>query len=193
VKKFIFETESPSFISGWFIDQKICDGIIDFYNEDNYFPVSSGMYSSKQNNNQKESLDKSISPITKDQRILNYFDSLAEVVKLYTKEYIWCEITESWSIIEHANIQHYPPNGGFKIFHTERSGRLASMNRHLVFMTYLNDVNDGGETEFFYQKLKVKPQKGLTLIWPTDWTHTHRGIPSPTQEKTIITGWYSFN
>ena len=31
-------------------------------------------------------------------------------------------------------------------------------------MTYLNDIKDGGETEFYYQKLKVKPEKGLTLI-----------------------------
>ena len=59
-------------------------------------------------------------------------------------------------------------------------------------MFYLNDVEDEGETEFYYQKLKVKPKKGLTLIWPADWTHTHRGIPSKTQEKYIATGWYSF-
>ena len=59
-------------------------------------------------------------------------------------------------------------------------------------MTYLNDVDDGGETEFYYQKLKVKPRKGLTLIWPADWTHTHRGLSSPTQEKYIITGWLNY-
>jgi hypothetical protein len=59
-------------------------------------------------------------------------------------------------------------------------------------MTYLNDVTDQGETEFFHQQIKIKPQKGLTVIWPADWTYTHRGIPSPTQEKFIITGWLSF-
>ena len=46
-------------------------------------------------------------------------------------------------------------------------------------MTYLNDVNDYGETEFYYQKLKIKPEKGKTVIWCADWTHTHRGISSP--------------
>ena len=45
-------------------------------------------------------------------------------------------------------------------------------------MTYLNDVSDGGETEFYYQKLKVKPETGLTLIWGSDWTFTHKGITS---------------
>jgi len=193
MKEFVFECENPCFISGWFIDESICDGVINFYQEDNYFPVTPGLSSSGQvNTNQKESLDKSISHITKDQRLVNYFDALSEVVKLYTEKYIWCDITESWSIVENVNIQWYPPNGGFKVFHFERNGKLVSMNRHLVFMTYLNDVTDAGETEFYYQKLKVQPQKGLTLVWPVDWTHTHRGIPSPTQEKIIITGWYSF-
>ena len=52
--------------------------------------------------------------------------------------------------------------------------------------------SDAGETEFFHQKIKVKPQKGLTIIWPAEWTHTHRGIVSPTQTKYIMTGWYNF-
>ena len=59
-------------------------------------------------------------------------------------------------------------------------------------MTYLNDVSDGGETEFMHQNIKVKPQKGLTLIWPADWTFTHRGVASPIETKTIVTGWYHF-
>ena len=61
----------------------------------------------------------------------------------------------------------------------------------LVFMTYLNDVLDGG-TEFKYQKLITKAKKGLTLIWPSDFTHTHKGQISNTSEKYIITGWFSY-
>ena len=59
-------------------------------------------------------------------------------------------------------------------------------------MTYLNDVEDGGETQWLYQGRQFKPKKGLTAIWPTDFTHTHRGVVSPTQRKTIATGWFSF-
>jgi len=40
--------------------------------------------------------------------------------------------------------------------------------------------------------LKVKPEKGLTLIWPADWTFTHRGIPSMSETKYIVTGWYNY-
>tara|TARA_R110000796_G_scaffold48231_1_gene115745 strand:- start:585 stop:767 length:183 start_codon:yes stop_codon:yes gene_type:complete len=59
-------------------------------------------------------------------------------------------------------------------------------------MTYLNNIKDKGETEWYYQKLKVKPETGLTLIWPVDWTFTHRGIPSKKEIKYIVTGWYSY-
>jgi hypothetical protein len=49
-----------------------------------------------------------------------------------------------------------------------------------------------GGTEFLHQELIVQPVKGKSLIWPVDWTHTHRGIPSPTQDKYILTGWFEF-
>ena len=89
--------------------------------------------------------------------------------------------------IVELNIQHYEPGGGFKIFHCENSTK-DTINRHLVFMTYLNDVNDGG-TIFKYQNLITPATKGSTLIWPVNWTHTHKGQISGTSEKYIITGW----
>jgi prolyl 4-hydroxylase len=59
-------------------------------------------------------------------------------------------------------------------------------------MTYLNGVDDEGGTDFYYQRLRMRAKKGATLIWPVDWTHMHRGVVSPTQEKYIVTGWFSF-
>ena len=92
------------------------------------------------------------------------------------------------------NIQYYPPGGGFKAWHYERNkievGGQFVANRQLAYMTYLNNVSDEGETEFLYQQVKYKPEIGKTLIWPSDFTHYHRGIPSQSQEKYIITGWF---
>ena len=59
-------------------------------------------------------------------------------------------------------------------------------------MTYLNNVTDGGETAWKFQNEKVRPEKGLTVIWPTTWMFTHKGVPSLTQTKYIATGWYNF-
>ena len=76
----------------------------------------------------------------------------------------------------------------------ERTNPCGDVGRRLlVFMTYLNDVEDGGETEFLYQNLKVKPEKGKTLIWPSEWTHTHRGLTSKSESKFIVTGWFEFD
>ena len=122
-----------------------------------------------------------------------YFIQLRPIIDEYIKKFPACNYYSPWDIFENVNIQHYVPGGGYYEWHTERGGALPpGSTRHLVFMTYLNDVNDGGETEFLHQEIKVKPQKGLTLIWPADWTYTHRGITSLTEDKYIVTGWFNF-
>jgi hypothetical protein len=86
------------------------------------------------------------------------------------------------------NIQRYLPGEGFSTYHCERAS-LKHSNRVLVWMVYLNDVTDRGETEFYYQHHFESAQQGKLVIWPSDWMYLHRGIPSPTQTKYILTGW----
>ena len=88
------------------------------------------------------------------------------------------------------NMQRYLPGEGFKSWHCERAS-IKFLDRLLVWMVYLNDVNDKGETEFFYQHHFEEPKQGKLVIWPSDWTHLHRGIVSPTETKYILTGWYT--
>ena len=64
--------------------------------------------------------------------------------------------------------------------------------RTIAWMVYLNDVEEGGETEFLYQKRKVKPTKGTVVIWPGSYTHVHRGNP-PMSTKYIATGWFQLD
>jgi hypothetical protein len=125
--------------------------------------------------------------------VLEYLKELQEILEKYIKKYPKSNYYAPFQIRENINIQHYKPDEGYLAWHTERFNATAPyVNRHLVFMTYLNDVDNGGGTEFYHQKLITKARKGKTLIWPADWTHTHRGIVSPTEEKYIITGWYNF-
>jgi hypothetical protein len=141
----------------------------------------------------KDSLELSITDYSKYPEIIEYIQCLDKSVRNYIEKYNFCNWYSPWNITEPINIQYYKPGGGYKAWHTERtSSDPVNSSRHLVFMTYLNDVTDAGETEFYYQNLKIQPRKGLTVIWPADWTHTHRGIPSPTQEKYIITGWLNY-
>jgi|TARA_Y100000004_G_scaffold197091_1_gene269688 hypothetical protein len=84
-------------------------------------------------------------------------------------------------------IQYYQPGDGFYTWHVDGSGK-DGCDRAFVYITYLNDVPDGG-TEFYYQDYTVKAEKGKTVIFPAALTHKHRGQISETQEKYIMTGW----
>lgn len=99
---------------------------------------------------------------------------------------------DQWLMHPTFNFQHYPKGKSYNGWHFERACN-TSTRRVLVWMMYLNACKDGGETAFLYQKYKMKPEKGLLLFWPTDFTHTHRGLPSFKTEKKIITGWYTFS
>lgn len=88
-------------------------------------------------------------------------------------------------------MQKTEPGQGYHIWHCE-SGVRETCHRLLVWTLYLNDVVEGGETEFIYQHMRVKPQQGTLVIWPAGFTHTHRGNPPLSNTKYIITGWVDF-
>ena len=124
---------------------------------------------------------------------LAYTNQLGAVLDEYIEKYPWSCAFGSFGINDSINVQHYAPKQGYHAWHTERfNHEYPNVSRHLVFMTYLNDVTENGETEFFHQKIKISPKKGLTVIWPADWTHTHRGISAPQETKYIVTGWYNY-
>jgi hypothetical protein len=179
-----------NFIAGWYIDPTICDEIIEYHNKSENKLL--GETSNGYDVNIKDSLDVPFLFAAQDLQT-RYMTALTEVMAEYKKKYEYCTMGMPWIVNQSPIVQYYPPNGGYKVWHSERLGNSEPhTSRHLVFMTYLNDVTDAGETEWFHQSLKVKPEKGLTVIWPADWTFTHRGIPSPSQEKYIITGWYNY-
>ena len=168
-------------------DLSICDRIIQSHIDSSYkFP---GVTGSGLDPNKKDSTDSDLHG----DLLLEYSIQLQTIVDEYIKLHPACNLAAPWTVVESINIQHYAPNGGYKVWHCER-GSIAPQEsaRHVVFLTYLNDVTDDGGTEFLEQKLLVHAEKGKTLIWPADWTHTHRGVISKTQDKYIVTGWFSF-
>ena len=114
---------------------------------------------------------------------------LQNCLEQYIKLYSHVNGYSKFDIVENYNIQWYPKSGGFKEWHFESASNV-DMSRVLVFMTFLNDVPDGG-TMFKYQDMTIPAKKGLTVIWPTGFTHTHKGQISHTSEKLIVTGWWS--
>jgi hypothetical protein len=186
MNNFIYET--------YLEDIGLCDELISFYkNSDEKIAGLSG------NNSVQEHVKKStdLTLTVKDEVAIKYILQLNKTIEEYGNIYEYCFKNIVININEAINIQHYAPKEGFYSWHSEKmlikKGEEIGpqITRHLVFMTYLNDVEDGGGTEFLYQGVKTTAVKGKTLIFPAQWTHTHRGVISSTQDKYIITGWLS--
>ncbi len=66
-------------------------------------------------------------------------------------------------------------------------------HRQLVAIWYLNDVpGPGGETEFLFQDIQIKPELGKLILFPPFWTHEHRGVMLQSGVKYIATTWIVF-
>lgn len=88
-------------------------------------------------------------------------------------------------------IQRYNP-GEYYHWHID-GGSHDFSQRQLVALWYLNDVpSPGGETEFLFQDVKIKPEKGKLILFPPFWTHEHRAVTLNEGVKYIATTWIVF-
>ena len=87
-------------------------------------------------------------------------------------------------------VQKTPAGGGYHVWHDENTDGGEHASRKLVWMVYLNDEFEGGETEFLYYKRRIKPKTGTLLIWPAGMTHAHRGGLVLSGCKYVVTGWF---
>lgn len=179
------QLRDDSFIAGWMISPDLCDKIIENFKQNEHLAEERGDF-----RNYKVITNQKIhSKLNKEYEL-----SLFEVLKLYIIKYPSCYVgMGKWKLDSKYNIQQYLPEKSYNRWHCEFYGpEKGKRVRHLVFMTYLNTIDDGGETQFLYQHLKLQPKKGLTVVWPVNWTHMHRGLPAKTEKKYIVTGWCSF-
>lgn len=99
--------------------------------------------------------------------------------------------------IGEVNSQKYiAKEGGYPYWHSEvypQPQHNEALHRILLFMYYLNDVDEGGTTDFHYQKRSIRPKRGRMVIAPAYFTHTHRGNVPVSNDKYILTSWILFN
>ena len=86
-------------------------------------------------------------------------------------------------------IQKTLPTEGYHVWHIEHGKGFENECRAFVFSIYLNDIEEGGETEFLNFSKRVKPKKGRIVIWPAAFPYVHRGNPPLSGEKYILTSW----
>jgi prolyl 4-hydroxylase len=188
------------FIGDFSIDPQVCDQLIELHRacDRQGLVKPGGMRRGDKvitDAAKKDSLDVAVDhipgPLQEQYGMPAYYRELQRCLAQYVEQHPLLSRVGTFRVTESPSIQHYRPGGGFKMEHFERAC-LAASSRMLVWMTFLNDVTDGGGTRFVYQQHTFEARRGRTMIWPTDFTHTHAGVVSPTQHKYIITGWFNF-
>jgi hypothetical protein len=69
---------------------------------------------------------------------------------------------------------------------------VATSVRQLGFLWYLNDVAQGGETDFPNLGTCVRPRAGRLVLLPPMWMFVHVGRPPASGPKYIATSYLSF-
>ena len=195
MKRINLNNNHVNFIGSWKIeDDNISKNIINFFDK-NIDLQKDGTTSDGKKTEIKKTTDINIHP--KNLKEDRFFD-----IKKYIDELHKCylDYQEQWPFVKNIintvdiptfNIQKYNPGDHFAHAHTERAS-INSLHRVFAWMTYLNDVQDGGHTYFNHYDLRIKPEIGKTLIWPAEWTHAHSGEVLRSGVKYIITGWMHF-
>ena len=147
---------------------------------------------------------------TKEIDLNNFSDfcnnSFAEILNTnlvqYLEEYSSDIVGNRWEVNHLFNVstayhffkmQKYKKKEGHYIaLHQERDAQFGGKDRVFTFMLYLNDVGEGGVTNFPLQKKSVKPKCGTLVIWPAGFPYLHNGEMPISNNKYIITTWLEY-
>ena len=196
MKRININTEQTNFIGCWNLENnKLCSEIIEFF-EDNKKLQKQGITGQGKNLKLKKTTDITINPNDlknpKFKILEKYINELHKCYIDYQKQWPFLKTMLKKIDIPAFNIQKYSRGDHFAHLHSERTS-LSTLHRLFAWMTYLNDVEDGGKTNFSHYGISIKPQTGKTLIWPAEWTHAHTGEILNGGKKYIITGWMHFS
>ena len=116
------------------------------------------------------------------------FKSLGAAIREFRNQFPY--FSGSFKDMGYGLQRTYP--GEFYHWHID-GGSHDFSHRQLVAIWYLNDVEGpGGETEFLFQNVTIKPEQGKLLLFPPFWTHEHRGVKLEAGVKYIATTWVVF-
>ena len=127
-----------------------------------------------------------------DLEILQTFNkTIWECYDVYRKKYGALEGVGRHQLNPDVKIQKTLPSEGYHVWHCEH-GNIETSSRVMLVMLYLNDVEEGGETEFLYQSRRIEPKMGRLVFCPAQFTHTHRGNPPLKGNKYMMNGWLQY-
>ena len=174
------------------LESKVCEDIIQrFRHDDRKFQ---GVTTSGQVEIEiKKSMDLPISNYDEWEdidRIL--FASLAENLEEYSKTIIRIIDQPLWPerLKDNGyNVKRYR-EGDYYHWHVDAQVERDGWTRTIACIWYLNEVEEGGDTEFAYGR-SIHPETGKLLLFPATWNFPHRGTPPKRGNKYIVTSFVS--
>jgi hypothetical protein len=174
------------------LDEDICEKIIQkFLSEKN---KHQGVTAGGLNKTIKNTTDFHFKNNYNDEEWIKYdkilFETLNKCLNKYREKYKAIQLSFKDLDDTGFQIQQYEKNVGFYVDHHDfEINQNNKTYRVLTFLFYLNNVDEGGETDFLLGRLLVKPTTGKCVIFPATWTFPHKGCMPISNDKFIITGW----
>jgi len=144
--------------------------------------------------------------------LFNWQKFLPEVKDINPNDYYAKEMTEASSKIYAAldiAFNHYSNilypfaaknikqrEGSFHLLRYDKAGHLPAhqdqgvSSRVLSTVTYLNDNYRGGEIEFVNSKVKIKPEAGSIIFFPSNFLYVHEVYPITEGSRYSMPHWY---
>lgn len=170
------------------VEEYVCDYLIDF------FEKSTELQTKVENDRKPNFTEINLTENSKQNEDLtnihNYFIKKTFEYRNKYYEFVDKRCFPEEHNFEQFRIKRYVPNSN-EAFDTHVDvADYESARRFLSFFWYLNDVTDGGETEFL--DLTIKPKKGRLVVFPPLWLFPHKGIEPISNSKYIISTYLHY-
>ena len=182
--------ESDQYVREYWCDSSLCDSIIEYFKyADKFGETEDGGSSEGVDYSIKKSTEVSFRNVWEGMfgddiwKLHDYVDVIAGFTSDYFKHF---DLPGNYGLKDLPQVQYYRPNEGYFAPHIDVCP--TEMDRVLVYITYLNDVPDGG-TILTNNDMTITAVKGKTVFFPAGITHKHVGQISKKHEKYICTGW----
>ncbi len=184
------------------LSNETCQDIIEYF-EKNTHLQHNGMVSNKQNKglyNKKIKNTKDITILVKEinnaHTFYPFYQTLLKELVINLNKYLSnmqnlnIQISQHNISIEMFLMHKYKQNEGSFSYHTDfATSDDFNKYRLINFLWYLNDVESGGETEFF-GSYNIKPEAGKLVFFPSEWFFPHSGKMPLSNDKYVIAGWF---
>lgn len=120
-----------------------------------------------------------------------FYKQIDDYLALYNQQFGLTIPVPASSLLDSLRIKRYTAGSGEAFQpHFDSLGEVS--NRYMVFLWYLNDVEEGGETEFCDLGIKVNARTGRLLMFPPYWMYQHAGRPPLSGDKYILSTYLLF-